>query len=286
MIIDTELNEDERIQQILYMYEAYYGKVADLQTVYMFEVLLNRGVSVELFEYGMEYCIRKSIRSPRYLASVLTKWCEQGAVSVEDVKRLIDENRKKEKIVTAALGREYSQLSNAEEEYIERWFQMGLPEELILEACNMATLKTKSNRFAYADAILESWKRNNINSIEDFERFQEAEREKRMHRYAAYSNRNIIPESQGATVVVPVHEERHVDYSVPDLKPCPFCGATMIGVQSQFSSKSNSFYIVIFCNRCGCRTRSSNMEMNEYNIETCKDSQNIAELRHLWNSRA
>lgn len=286
MIIDSDLNEDERMKQIVYMYETYYGKAADLQTVYMFEDLLNRGISVELFEYAMEYCMEKSIRSPRYLVSVLTKWCEQGAVTVEDVKSLIDEKSKKEEIITAALGRKYSQLSNAEEEYIERWFQMGLPKELILEACNMATLKTKSNRFAYADAILESWKRNNINSIEDFERFQETEQEKRMRRYVGYSNINIITESQGAKVVVPVHEERHVDYSVPDLKPCPFCGATMIGVQSQFSSKSNSFYLVVFCNRCGCRTRSSNIEMNEYNIETYKDSQNIAELRHLWNSRA
>lgn len=53
-----------------------------------------------------------------------------------------------------------------------------------------------------------------------------------------------------------------------DLKPCPFCGNTVIVLCKEFSNLKGSKYLR--CQNCRCRT---------------KTSENVNELKKLWNRR-
>ena len=61
-----------------------------------------------------------------------------------------------------------------EMEFITGWRKKdGFSDALIMEACDRAVLSTDNNRFSYVQGILNRWKEQNINTLEDVKKVDE-----------------------------------------------------------------------------------------------------------------
>ena len=82
-----ELREREDIKQLLYIVEKYIGaplSPTDVRTIlYIRETL---GMSGELIEYLVEYCVSNQHTSLRYMEKVAINWTEQGISTVDAAK--------------------------------------------------------------------------------------------------------------------------------------------------------------------------------------------------------
>lgn len=83
-----ELKQNEEIIQILYIAEQYLGKTltpTESQKLLFFYDGL--GLSADLIEYLLEYCVSHNHKSIRYIEKVAIAWAENGVTTVEQAKQ-------------------------------------------------------------------------------------------------------------------------------------------------------------------------------------------------------
>ena len=79
--------DDYNGDQLFYIITHYLGKPlsqTDMNTIVYFHERL--GMSVDLIEYLIEYCVSNDHRSMRYIEKVAISWTEQGLDTVEKAK--------------------------------------------------------------------------------------------------------------------------------------------------------------------------------------------------------
>ena len=84
----SELKQNEEIIQILYIAEQYLGKTltpTESQKLLFFYDGL--GLSADLIEYLLEYCVSHNHKSIRYIEKVAIAWAENGVTTVEQAKQ-------------------------------------------------------------------------------------------------------------------------------------------------------------------------------------------------------
>ena len=84
----SELKQNEDIIQLLYVAEQYLGKTlspTEVQKLLFFYDGL--GMSVDLIDYLIEYCVGHNHKSIRYIEKVALAWAEEGITSVEEAKQ-------------------------------------------------------------------------------------------------------------------------------------------------------------------------------------------------------
>ena len=84
----NELKQNEDIIQLLYVAEQYLGKTlspTEIQKMLFFYDGL--GMSADLIEYLIEYCVGHNHKSIRYIEKVALAWAEEGITSVEEAKQ-------------------------------------------------------------------------------------------------------------------------------------------------------------------------------------------------------
>lgn len=125
--------------------------------------------STELMEYLIEYCAGRGKKSVRYIERVAIEWYRKGITTVAAAKEESDKYVDHVFPVMKALGLSGRGPAPAELEYIKHWAQLGLPAELIVEACSRTLLAVHQPSFQYANRIIEDWHKKGVRSKRDIE---------------------------------------------------------------------------------------------------------------------
>lgn len=268
---------NEQVEQLMFLKETYSGRCSTKTDYTAFSELLEKA-SFELIKYALEWCASRNHHSALYLKKVVESWIAEGIVTAEQAREYASQEISFAIMVERQLGNSTTRPSNQAIQMVKKWLADGWSEKMILLACDQAVIRSPFARLSYADAILEKWREIGITTPEQLQAFNKKGTKDNTH-HESYTDR------RRETVEVPIHEEKQLNYEVEGLLPCPFCGETMIGVQSQFSSKFHTNYLSIFCNRCGCRTRASRVDQKDIDNGNTWNNTSVDELVQLWNTR-
>lgn len=168
--------EKEEVQELLFVAESYLGRPltpTDIQALlYWYDGL---ALSADLIVYLMEYCIAGGHSSLRYMEKVALSWKDSDIRTVEQAKRSTNTHSQLYYAVMKALGISGRSLVPAESAYIEKWNkEYGFGQDMITEACSRTILAIHQPNFDYADRILASWFKQNIQTPSDIVKADEA----------------------------------------------------------------------------------------------------------------
>ncbi len=156
-------------KELLFVTEQYLGKtlsVTDIDSItYLYDTL---GMSKDLIEYAIEYCVENGHKSMHYIQKVALSWHEQKITTVTEAKSNSLLYNKNCYSVLNAYGIKGRAPAASEMVYIKRWNEeYGFTLELILEACARTMNAIHQPNFEYTDSILKKWVANNVHNMED-----------------------------------------------------------------------------------------------------------------------
>lgn len=134
----------------------------------------NLGFSPDLLLYLYEYCISLGKTNINYIQAVALAWDEKGIKTPEDAKNAATNYNATYTAVSKAfaLGRK---LAMVEKQYVAKWLdKWHMDLAVVLDACNRTMLKLQKADFRYTDGTLESWNKNNIHTLQDVQKADEA----------------------------------------------------------------------------------------------------------------
>lgn len=153
----------ENAAQLLFVAETYVGKalsVNDIKTIYYMSDVLH--FSDDLIDYLIQYCVERGKKDFRYMEKVALNWAEEGITTPKQAQAVSSRYDRNVYGIMNALGKSGTP-TNKELEYINRWTgEYGFTIDVIVEACERTVLATDKHRFEYADKILSSWKKENV----------------------------------------------------------------------------------------------------------------------------
>lgn len=159
----------KEFREILHVTEQYLGKTLTKteaeQIVYFYDVL---GMSADLIEYLIEYCVENGHKSIHYIKKVALSWNDQHVTTVKEAKAASGKYNKNGYAVLNAYGIKGRAPADPEMEYITRWSEeYGFSAELIMEACNRTMNSIHQPSFDYTESILKSWLEKDVRDIAD-----------------------------------------------------------------------------------------------------------------------
>lgn len=169
------LAEKEEFTQLLYISQKYMNKVFTPRECEVFAYLYSQlGMSAELLEYLVEYCVQGGHCSIRYLETVALSWHEKGVRTAAQARQQMEAFTSEAFGVMKAFGLSDRRPGNSEMAMIRRWFhEWGFSKELVMEACGRTLRATHKPSFSYADKILSGWQSAGVRTMEDVARQDE-----------------------------------------------------------------------------------------------------------------
>ena len=192
----TRFRNRKELKELLFVAEQYLGKtlsVTDMKTItYFYDEL---GMSTDLIEYLIEYCVENGHKSMHYIQKVALSWTDRKIRTPEEAKQSAALYSKSCYGVLKAFGITGRSPASSELAYIQRWSgEYGFSDELILEACNRTMNSIHQPSFDYAESILKSWLEGGIKTRKDvealdlaYQKEKQERKEKRQARSAAAS---------------------------------------------------------------------------------------------------
>lgn len=166
----TNKMHDDNFSDIIFQMEAFFNRTLtwkDTETLmYIYDTL---NFSVDLIECLIEYCASQNVTTSRYMEAVAIAWFEDGVKDRTEAKKHTNRFNPVLKVVYKYLGINRSMPTNIETTYINTWCKdYGYDARIVEEACNRAvTLKPSSANFAYINAIIDNWHKNNVKNLDD-----------------------------------------------------------------------------------------------------------------------
>ena len=139
----------------------------------------NLGFSPDLLLYLYEYCISLGKTNVNYIQAVALSWDEQNIKSPEDAKNASSNYKSTYTAISKAfaLGRP---LAIIEKQYASRWLdEWHMDLAVVLDACSRTMLKLQKADFNYTEGILDNWHKNNIHTLQDVGKADEAYAQKK-----------------------------------------------------------------------------------------------------------
>lgn len=157
--------------ELRFVAEAYMGKPLTSNDLHiLLFIKQNLDFSNELIDFLLQHCAECDKHSFHYVQKVACEWSRNGISTPEEAKAHCAMHNKRIYSIMNALGKK-SEPTNAELEFIERWYQQyAFDLDVILEACRRTVLATDKHRFAYAERILSSWHSQGIHHLSDINR--------------------------------------------------------------------------------------------------------------------
>ena len=187
--------ENPESRQLLFAAQQYTKRTISGPEIKTLLFIYDRlGFALDLTDYLLQYCIGQGQKNFRAIEQTAIRWYEAGIVNIKQAKSFqqaqrsaVSQNTSIE--IMKLLGKQ-GLPAKKEQEYINRWIgECAYPMELIEEACNRTVMKTDTNRFSYANSILESWQNDNIRSLKELNSAEAARKSKintaRQSAYAA-----------------------------------------------------------------------------------------------------
>lgn len=177
-----EKENQNDLRQLYFVIEQYIGKplsANEIRKINFFFDSLN--FSIDLIEYLIEYCVENGHRSFHYIESVALAWSDAGIQTVEEAKMNTASYSKNCFSILNAFGIKGRGPAPAEMTFIKKWTdEQGFSLELILEACNRTIQNTHKPDFKYTDTILSNWFANQVLTLKDVARVDEAYQKEKM----------------------------------------------------------------------------------------------------------
>ena len=176
-----ELKKNEEVTSLLYMAEKYLGKTLTptetKKLLFLYDCL---GMSYDLIEYLIEYCVLHNHKSIRYIETVAFAWDQDGIQTVEQAKAASSQYKKEYYTILKAMGVTGRSPVPEEAAYIDTWLNTyGFSMDIIQEACSRTVLKTGQSSFPYADRILSDWKSSGVHALADIQALDTAHQKKK-----------------------------------------------------------------------------------------------------------
>ena len=206
-----ELKQNEEIIQILYIAEQYLGKtLSPTESQKLLFFYDGLGLSADLIEYLLEYCVSHNHKSIRYIEKVAIAWAEEGITTVEQAKRSNSRYNKEYLTILKALGITNRNPVETEITLMDTWLKTYcFSMEIIQEACNRTVLQTGQASFQYTDKILEGWKKKEVKTLDDIRSLDDEHQKRRQSKKAA-SRKPAAPASNNR---FNNFEQREYDFS-------------------------------------------------------------------------
>lgn len=169
--------EDNDLADIQYLIETLFKRpitpTNNATILYIYDTL---GFSVDLFEYLVEYCVEMDKKNFRYMEAVAIAWYKDGIKTRNEAKEQSVIAKGISSVVFKALGIRRQMPTDAEMAFINTWSKdYGFSNDIIKKACDKAILaQPGSANFAYVNAILENWHKNNVKTMDDIDRLDKA----------------------------------------------------------------------------------------------------------------
>lgn len=176
--------ENPESRQLLFAAQQYIKRTISGPEIKTLLFIYDRlGFALDLTDYLLQYCIGQGQKSFRIIEQTAIRWYEAGIVNIKQAKSFqqaqrfsVDQNTSIE--IMRLLGKQ-GLPAKKEQEYINRWIvECAYSMELIEEACNRTVMKTDTNRFSYANSILESWRNESIRSLKELNAAEAARKSK------------------------------------------------------------------------------------------------------------
>ncbi len=175
---------------LLHAAESYLERMlkpADVQLLFFLHDDLQ--FSNELILHLYEYCVSRGKKAPSYIQKVALSWHQDGIDTAEKA----EERSLQFDSCFTAVNRAFA-LNRApglsERRFLNRWSTFGFSADLIEEACSRALLSTSHPDFKYADKILERWHQNNVHTMSDVKKLDDAHSAKGGHTAGAKTSSN------------------------------------------------------------------------------------------------
>lgn len=189
-----ELQQDEGIQEVLFITENYLGRTlnsTDIQTILYWHENLH--FSTELIEYLIEICVSNGHTSLRYMDKVALSWKDADISSVEEAKQEHRMHHQNVYAVMKAFGISGRSLISSELQTIQKWTgSYALSMDIIKEACRRTIQATGKPSFEYADTILGNWHKQDVHTLNDIRKLDAAHQKARSATEAANSPKRSI----------------------------------------------------------------------------------------------
>ena len=198
-------SNSQDFSELRFVAEAYMGKPLSSNDLHILLFIKeNLGFSNELIDFLLQHCAECDKKSFHYVQKVACEWSKQGITTPEEAQAHCTMYNKRIYTIMNALGKK-SDPTNAELEFIERWYQQyAFEADVILEACKRTVLATDKNRFAYADKILSSWHAAGVHHLTDISRvdasFQTQRKTSTPRKTPGYVSNNPFLQHQSSNV--------------------------------------------------------------------------------------
>ena len=195
----------EDFGELRFVAETYMGKPLSSNDLHILLFIKeNLGFSNELIDFLLQHCAECDKKSFHYVQKVACEWSKQGITTPDEAQAHCAMYNKKVYTIMNALGKK-NDPTNAELDYIERWYQQyGFEADVILEACRRTVLATDRNRFSYADKILSSWHTSGVHHSSDISRadasFQSQKKQTASRKAPGYVANNPFLQHQSSKV--------------------------------------------------------------------------------------
>ncbi len=155
--------------EVIHVTEQYLGKTLTKTEseaiVYFYDTL---GMSADLIEYLIEYCVENGHKSIHYIRKVALSWAEEKIKTVEEAKLASSQYSRNSYIVLNAYGIKGRAPAASEMKYIRRWNEeYGFSSDLIAEACDRTMKMTHQPSFGYTETILKNWMDKGVKTMAD-----------------------------------------------------------------------------------------------------------------------
>lgn len=190
-----EFKSREEISELIFVAETYLGKPltpSEMKSILYFSDCLN--FSADLIDYLIQYCVDKGSKSFRYIEKVALAWAKDGITTVKQAQKVSSKFDKSVYAILRALGRQGAP-TDKEMDFINLWTkEYGFESDIIIEACNRASLATDSHRFEYADSILNNWHKAGVHHTSDIQKMDELHQKRRATKPATSKKIATIPQ--------------------------------------------------------------------------------------------
>lgn len=190
----------EELRELLFIAEQYLGKTlsaTEMKAItYFYDEL---GMSADLIEYLIGYCVENGHKSMHYIQKVALSWADRKITTPAQARQSAAFYSKCCFGVLKAYGITGRAPAAPELDYIRRWTgEYGFSDEMILEACRRTMSSIHQPSFDYTESILKSWLESGARSLKDVEALDLAHEKKKQARSSSSRSRRTAADTQKA----------------------------------------------------------------------------------------
>ncbi len=156
----SSASKNDEFKNVIRTVETLYKEfLTQNDVILIYDVIIARGIPLDLFVITMTHCIEKNKKSIPYISKVVSELYKKGYTTSEALEEYFskkDENGKYFKDIKKILKIYSRELIEKEKEYILKWRDNGKSPDDIKSAFETTVLNTGKLSFPYMDKILMS----------------------------------------------------------------------------------------------------------------------------------